>query len=95
MALTGEFHHPGVYCNMGIIYSEAGKLQRAREALATALRLSPDIALAHYHLGNLERDAGNKSSAIDHFERFLAAWRKNPALAAQVRDTLRDLRSHS
>jgi serine/threonine-protein kinase len=51
---------------------------RARLAATRALALAPDLAAAHYALGELERSNGNMPSAIDAYKKAQAA---DPRLA--------------
>ncbi len=70
------------HLNLGIAYSQVpGRQSEAVEEFRTALRMKPDSALAHFHLGNTFQTMGRLQEAM---EEYRAALRINPA-ATDVR----------
>jgi tetratricopeptide (TPR) repeat protein len=66
---------PQVLDTQGWSYSQAGLLYKAEQALTSAVKLAPDMALAHLHLGENYLRQGNGSSARDELR---AAGRLDP-----------------
>lgn len=53
-ALTQDYPElPEPYNNLAVLYANQGRLEEARTALETALRLSPGYATAHQNLGDV------------------------------------------
>ena len=59
-AIDGNYRSPGVFCNLGVAYANEGRHEEALQSYLQALSLRPDLAIAHYHLGNLYREQGKK-----------------------------------
>ncbi len=55
---------PEVLDTLGWSYSQAGLLYKAEQALTKAVKLGPDVALAHLHLGENYLRKGDPSSAL-------------------------------
>ena len=87
-AIDGNYRSPGVFCNLGVAYANEGKRDEARQAYLQALSLRPDLAIAHYHLGNLYREQGNKVSALDHYRAFLRYWKSDPRYLDIVKQSI-------
>ena len=90
-AISGNFQHPGVFCNLGVAYAYEGRLDEARKAYELALKLQPNLAIAHFHLANLLRSGGHTTSAIEHYRAFLQYWTADPKYLDMVRESLRQL----
>ena len=90
-AISGNYRHPGVFCNLGAVYAQEGRNAEARKAFETALRLKPDLAIAHYHIANLLRAEGDAALAIQHYQAFLKYWDSDPRTRDQVEQTIRSL----
>ena len=58
------------------LYRDAETLWRA------TLKGNPTSGLAHFHLGKLSAQKGNKSEALDHFQAAMRGW--DPALASDL-----------
>jgi tetratricopeptide (TPR) repeat protein len=43
-----------------VAYANEGRHEEALQSYLQALSLRPDLAIAHYHLGNLYREQGKK-----------------------------------
>ena len=73
---------------------EEGYLDAALVAAEAALAAEPDSPEAHYVLGMLDRDAGDRESAVAHFQAAAAysAWlmRNRGAGIPMIRNILRD-----
>lgn len=65
VSLNGDFYYNRL--RRGQVYLDMGRLADARTDLQRSLDLLP-TATAHYLLGNLDRDAGNRKSAAQHYE---------------------------
>lgn len=85
-AIEGNYREPGVFCNIGVAYE--GRKEEARQAYLQELSLRPDLAIAHYHLGNLYRDQGLNSSAMNHYRTFLRHWKEDPQYIKIVRQSI-------
>ncbi len=67
-----------VHDNLGVILTQAGKMQEAMQHLEQAVRIKPDFAEAHYNLGTALSQVGRIDEAIAHYEQAL---RINPDFA--------------
>ena len=56
------------YCNLGIIEAEQGKMPKALDCFALALKNDPRHVEAHYNLANLYFDASDLQLAKLHYE---------------------------
>ncbi len=71
--LTGNAQGmPGPYVNLGIAYLALGEEGPAREALARAIEIDPDNAVAYNQMGILHRRAGRFQEARAAYEKALA-----------------------
>ncbi|XP_064083702.1 LOW QUALITY PROTEIN: protein O-mannosyl-transferase TMTC2-like [Macrobrachium nipponense] len=73
-----EVNPPKALSNLGVVYSEQGRLKEAEFAYREALRHVPNMADTHYNLGLLLASRGNMDSAIESYH---AALRSRPWLA--------------
>ncbi|XP_066944879.1 protein O-mannosyl-transferase tmtc2-like [Macrobrachium rosenbergii] len=73
-----EVNPPKALSNLGVVYSEQGRLKEAEFAYREALRHVPNMADTHYNLGLLLASRGKLESAI---ESYRAALRSRPWLA--------------
>ncbi|MEM7054286.1 MAG: M48 family metalloprotease [Pseudomonadota bacterium] len=60
---SGWFYH---HLRRGMVREELGKLDGARQDLTASNELIP-TATGYYFLGNVERAAGNRSAAVEHY----------------------------
>ena len=60
-----------VHDNLGVILTQAGKMQEAMQHLEQAVRIKPDFAEAHYNLGTALSQVGRIDEAIAHYEQAL------------------------
>ena len=58
--------------NLGTVYFNARDWRRAEQFYRKAVEVDPEYALAHFNLGNLYDERGDRSAALDH---YLAAHR--------------------
>lgn len=70
----GSFQH---HCYLGLSLIMQNRLAEAVAPFETMLRLRPDFAEGHMHMGCLRRDLGNHDLAISHLRQALAL---SPAL---------------
>ena len=63
--------HAASHNNLGNIYLEQGKKQKAIERFQHAVRCQPDYALPYYNLGNVYRRTGQDKLAIQHYHKTL------------------------
>lgn len=79
-ALTQDYPElPEPYNNLAVLHAAAGRLDAARAALETALRLSPGYATAHQNLGDIYARLAGKAWA-----RALELDPSNPALRPKL-----------
>ena len=88
-AIQDNYRKPRGFCNLGVAFANEGRKEEARQAYLQALSLRPDLAIAHYHLGNLYRD--QKASALDHYRAFLRYWKDDPHYIEIVRRSIQAL----
>lgn len=78
---NGLAYNPALGCsfgsNLGVVLYLQGRTDEARSTLEEALQqadreLAPACWVGHFHLGNLEREAGDHEAARTQFERYLA-----------------------
>lgn len=69
----------------------AGRLEEARASLAAILRMTGDISAVLHLLGLVEKKSGNLDSALGAFERAAVLAPRDPQLANNLANILRDL----
>jgi tetratricopeptide (TPR) repeat protein len=62
---------PVVYTNLGYAYYDSREPDRALSAFRAAMALDPDHANAHYGAALVHMLRGNRTSALEHFRRYL------------------------
>ena len=77
------YHH----LRRGMVREGLGRMDDARGDLRTSLDLLP-TADAHYYLGNVERSAGNRDAAIQHYR---AASQADDETGRRAREALEDM----
>jgi tetratricopeptide (TPR) repeat protein len=65
--------HIHVLVNLGVAYWTAGRLSEAQAVLEAALRVDRRFSLAHYNLGNVLSDLGDRAAAKKEYERALVS----------------------
>jgi Flp pilus assembly protein TadD len=63
MALAPRPKSPGLWINFGIALRRAGKPAEAEAAYRQALRLQPNLSIAHNNLGNILSDLNRLKEA--------------------------------
>lgn len=77
-----------VHLNIANIYMDhLHDHDKARIHLGSALALNPTYSSAHYNLGNLSEQEGNRQEAIQNFEQCLLADPTNESALARLADT--------
>ncbi|MGB9148223.1 MAG: tetratricopeptide repeat protein, partial [Acidobacteriaceae bacterium] len=66
--------NPDGWVNIGRVRLEEGNLSGARQVLDTALKLSPQLARAHYFYARVLRQQGDYAGSIDHLRIVLAQY---------------------
>ena len=61
-----------VYTEIGKEYGKMGKYPEALDALATAMQIDPNFAMAYYNRGGVYESVGKKAQAIEDYRRVLA-----------------------
>ncbi|MCK4761637.1 MAG: protein kinase [Candidatus Aminicenantes bacterium] len=100
-AIYGELfrdHHALFFSTLASAYYQSGDLDKAEReyknilALTTGRLLYGDIyALSLYRLGKIYRAKGEKSKAVEYFERFLSLWKDADRGIKEVEDAKRQL----
>jgi tetratricopeptide (TPR) repeat protein len=95
---------PFVYANLGVGLGQESRLQEARSALETAVRLDPDYRMAIYNLAYVLMNLGEDREAVLHLRRsveldpgdprpqILLAWILATTAEPQLRDPSEALR---
>ena len=55
---------PAVFCNLGILCKNSGRIEEALEHYEKALNFEPDDPQVYCNIGNLYRDTGNLDQAL-------------------------------
>lgn len=71
---------PLAYFNRGIVYSNAGEIEKAIGDFTRAVRLDPDYVNAYVERGRLHEASGDLASAIRDFSRVAELVPDNPSL---------------
>lgn len=74
---------PVIHDRVATLLADDGRLDEAIRHLEEAVRIAPDFALAHYHLGNVRFLKRDIDRAVAQFERALAV---NPRFAPALRN---------
>jgi len=53
---------------MGVVYGELGNIQDEMGAYKKAIRVDPDFVPAHYAIGQVYLNKGDKTSALDEYK---------------------------
>jgi tetratricopeptide (TPR) repeat protein len=78
-----------VLVNMALVEKTDRLPQQAQELLLRAVGIQPTHAVAHYNLGLLYEEAGNRGQAADEYGEFLKyAGPEHGALLSDVRDKI-------
>jgi chemotaxis protein methyltransferase CheR len=72
-----KLHAPAHYLR-AVVLQEMGEREQARRSLLRALYLEPTLAVAHFALGNLARDAGREQEAARSFRNALELVERMP-----------------
>ena len=82
--------------NLSTTEKELGRRDAARAWLMRALQADTRNAEAHYNLGLLEDEAGDRTKALAHYRAFLQyGAAMHPALVGEVRKRIWDLESRN
>ena len=66
--------HSAPYINLGIAYSEMGKIQEAEEVLLKAVKINPTHPVANNELGLVYRKTGRFSEAKQTYEKIVKIY---------------------
>ncbi len=69
-------HTAGAFVNLGTVYFNASKWEKAEEYYRKAVEADSEYALAHFNLGNLFDERNDRVRALFH---YLAALKINPS----------------
>jgi hypothetical protein len=75
-----------VRCNLGNALERAGRPGEAEKEYWDALRIDPDLFLAHYNLGILLKHSGRREEAIEQFTIALRLEPESPESRRQLQD---------
>ena len=80
------------YAHYGaIVYSAGGRTAEARQALARALNIDPNLAEAHLQLGIIEQAAGDWNAALARFQRAAKLQPENAAVRYRLANVYQKL----
>ncbi len=77
-AIAAEKLNPGHYYLQGTILNDLGRIEEAVASMKKALYLAPEMAVAHFALGNLTRRLGKHKESAKHFQTVLAVLDHRP-----------------
>ena len=63
-AINSGFHHEIAFSNLGVIYKNTGRREKAIAIYERAITINQNFADAHTNLGNLYKDLGNLDQAL-------------------------------
>ncbi len=89
--LSQDQAHPGAHCLLGVLFGQAGDLERAITHLAEAARLAPGSEEAHLGLGNVHRLRNAPEAAAASYRRVLAINADSPPAHYSLGLVLRQL----
>ena len=69
--LKAEPDNVSLHDDLGILFAQAGDLERSAKQFAESLRLRPDVPAAHYNVGNALLGLGRWDQAERHFNAAL------------------------
>lgn len=69
--LKAEPDNVSLHDDLGILFAQAGDLERSAKQFGESLRLRPDVAAAHYNVGNALAGLGRWDQAERHFNAAL------------------------
>ena len=72
------------YANLGNIYYQQAKMDRASDAYRTALKLKPELAGPHFFLGVIAFGVHDYASALPHLQKAAALQADNPTVHAYL-----------
>ncbi len=77
-AINSGFNHEIAYSNLGVIYKNTGRREKAVEVYEHAIAINPSFASAYTNLGNLYKDLGNLNQALAFTLKSLELKPENP-----------------
>ena len=87
-AAEADPNHPDGWVNIGRTRVQEGNLDGAREVLERALKLSPDLARAHFFYALVMRNEGKYAEAFDHLRRVIAQFPRDRVVRNEIGRTL-------
>jgi tetratricopeptide (TPR) repeat protein len=79
------------WVELGQTLASLGRRDEARTAFERALEADPASSIAHNNLGVLAEEAGDRVSALAHYQQALSIAPEDPAVARNVGSTLVEL----
>jgi tetratricopeptide (TPR) repeat protein len=77
-AINSGFHHEIAFSNLGVIYKNTGREEKAIATYERAIAKKPNFADAYTNLGNLYKDLGNLDQALTSTLKSLELKPDNP-----------------
>ena len=69
--LKSSPYHEGAQSNLGILYNQLGKHQKAINCFEKAIQINPNSANAYYNLGVIFTQLGESQKAISYYEKAI------------------------
>jgi tetratricopeptide (TPR) repeat protein len=66
---AAQYQLPTIYNNLGVLYANAGNLQKAEEAYQSALKIDPNDQVANFNLGLLKQAQGKLGEAAGYYDK--------------------------
>ena len=69
--LKSSPYHEGAQSNLGILYNQLGKHQKAINCFEKAIQINPNFANTYYSLGAIFTQLGESQKAISYYEKAI------------------------
>jgi len=83
-ALKQEANRPGIWLNLSVAYERARRYADAKQAIAQALQLQPDLAPAHNNRARLAKATGDLEQSLADFTQAVQREPDNPTYRSNL-----------
>ena len=89
--LKSNPYYEGAHSNLGILYNQLGKHQKAINYFEKAIQINPNNLAAYYNLGIILNELGESQKAISCYEKAIQISPNNSAVYYNLGNTLKKL----